>query len=54
MLNLKDNISTIFIMLGQNCNLNCKYCMQHTLINTIQDKSVINDEIFDFVIHHAD
>lgn len=54
MLNLKDNISTIFIMLGQNCNLNCKYCMQHTLINTIQDKSVINDEIFDFVIHHAE
>lgn len=54
MLNLKDNIFTIFIMLGQNCNLNCKYCMQHTLINTIQDKSVINDEIFDFVMHHAD
>lgn len=54
MLNLKDNISTIFIMLGQDCNLNCKYCMQHTLINDIQNEKTINKEIFDFITYHSE
>ena len=50
MLLLKNNINTIFIMLGSNCNLNCKYCMQHSLINKMQSyNSDINIDIINFI-----
>lgn len=50
MLLLKNNINTIFIMLGSNCNLNCKYCMQHSLINKMQSyNSDINIDIISFI-----
>ena len=28
---LNRDIDTIFVMLGENCNFSCKYCMQHPL-----------------------
>lgn len=45
---IKNDINRIFIMLGQQCNLSCDYCLQHDMI---QDKIKINDinkDIFDF------
>lgn len=40
-------------MLGQHCNLSCKYCMQHDLITTLQDKQTVNKDIFTFIRNHA-
>ena len=45
---IKNDINRIFIMLGQQCNLSCDYCLQHDMI---QDKIKINDinkDIFNF------
>ena len=40
---LNNNINTIFIILGHSCNLQCKYCLQHDVVN-IQLETKINDE----------
>jgi uncharacterized protein len=45
---LQTNISTIFIMLGHECNLNCKYCLQHDVVNVALDKE-INPNIYNFI-----
>ena len=29
---LRREIGTIFIMLGNSCNMHCKYCLQHPLV----------------------
>lgn len=45
---LNRNINTIFIMLGNECNLSCKYCLQHALVkNPISHE--INPDIYDFI-----
>lgn len=45
---LKRTTSTIFIMLGNSCNMNCKYCLQHPLVHEPLTKE-INPEIFEFI-----
>lgn len=45
---LKRNVHTIFLMLGNGCNMNCAYCLQHPLVHEPL-KTVINPEIFDFM-----
>lgn len=44
-----DKTNVIFIMLGQQCNLSCKYCIQHSAIESFLPKSQINDDIFPFI-----
>ena len=29
---LRRNIDTVFLMMGNECNLNCRYCLQHPLV----------------------
>lgn len=45
---LRRNINTIFLMLGNECNLNCKYCLQHPLV-THPISHEINPDIYDFM-----
>lgn len=45
---LQTNISTIFIMLGHECNMNCKYCLQHDVVNVALGKD-INPDIYNFI-----
>ena len=45
---LRRDIDTIFLMMGNECNLNCRYCLQHPLI----DKPIsheINPDIYNFI-----
>ena len=49
---LQTNISTIFIMLGHECNLQCKYCLQHDVVNVALGKE-INPKLYDFIIDVA-
>lgn len=45
---LKRNVRAIFIMLGNNCNLRCRYCMQHCgEMKELPRK--INPDIYDFI-----
>lgn len=50
---LQTNISTIFIMLGHECNLQCKYCLQHDVVNISLGKE-INPKLYDFIIDIAE
>lgn len=45
---LKRPIDTVFLMLGNSCNLNCRYCLQHPLV-TKPLSTEINPEIYDFL-----
>ena len=45
---LARKVRTIFIMLGNSCNLNCVYCLQHPLVHH-QIAKDINPEIYDFI-----
>lgn len=54
MLLIKNYINTIFIMLGQHCNLSCKYCMQHDLIEHVLPNKNINKQIIDFIKINSD
>lgn len=42
------HVDTIFIMLGHECNLNCRYCLQHPLVHN-QISHEINPDIYDFI-----
>lgn len=42
------DINNIFVMLGNECNLNCKYCLQHPLVHNRITHS-INVDIYDFI-----
>lgn len=53
MLEIKHDINTIFVMLGQQCNLNCKYCMQHDLIIDVLPKRFIHHDVINFIKYHA-
>ena len=44
-----NKANVIFIMLGQSCNLSCKYCIQHSAIERFLPKSKINEDIFAFI-----
>lgn len=44
---LKRNISRIYVMLGNGCNLNCVYCLQHPLVSEPLSVSV-NPDIYEF------
>ncbi len=46
---LSRNISTIFIMLGHECNLQCKYCLQHDVVNIAMERQV-NPMLYNFII----
>lgn len=45
---LRRNINTIFLMLGNSCNMNCAYCLQHPLVHKPLTREV-NPEIYDFL-----
>ena len=45
---LRRNINTVFLMLGNSCNMNCAYCLQHPLVHKPLTKDV-NPEIYDFL-----
>lgn len=45
---LKRNINNIFIMLGNSCNMNCAYCLQHPLVEH-PIASTINEDIYEFI-----
>lgn len=49
---LRKDISTIFVMLGHECNLQCKYCLQHDVVNIALDKQV-NPDIYNFICETA-
>lgn len=44
-----NNINRIFIMLGQKCNLDCGYCLQHDLINNEIIVNNLNEDIYKFI-----
>lgn len=44
---LKRKTDTVFIILGNSCNMNCAYCMQHLLVHKALP-SDINPDIYDF------
>ena len=50
---LNIDIDTIFIMLGDKCNFNCKYCMQ---VNYEREQITndINGDIFKFIEELSD
>ena len=45
---LKREITSIFLMLGNQCNMNCTYCLQHPLVNE-PILTEIDPEIYDFL-----
>lgn len=45
---LRRKVSTIFIMLGNGCNMSCKYCLQHPLVHH-QLTGSIDPAIYDFI-----
>jgi uncharacterized protein len=45
---LRRNINTVFLMLGNSCNMNCAYCLQHPLVHKPLTREV-NPEIYDFL-----
>ena len=45
---LKRVVNTIFLMLGNECNFNCKYCLQHPLVTNPLTKK-INPDIYEFI-----
>lgn len=45
---LKRNISTVFVMLGNGCNLNCRYCLQHLLVEQSLSGRV-NPDVYRFI-----
>jgi len=53
MLKIRHYVGTIFVMLGSSCNLNCKYCMQHALIETPVPARNLDAGIIDFIAAHA-
>ena len=44
----RRNVNTVFVMLGNSCNMNCIYCLQHPLVHEPLQKNV-NPEIYDFL-----
>lgn len=46
---LARKVNTIFIMLGNSCNLNCVYCLQHPLVHHQIAQKKINPDIYDFI-----
>ena len=45
---LNRDIDTIFLMLGNECNLSCIYCLQHPLVEH-QLARKVNDDVIDFI-----
>ncbi len=45
---LNRHADLIFIMLGNECNNNCKYCLQHAMVEKALTKE-INPDIYDFI-----
>jgi len=46
-------IQSIFIMLGNECNLSCKYCIQHVMVNEVTPHG-INKDIIKFIKNLSD
>lgn len=45
---LRRDIDTIFLMMGNECNLNCRYCLQHPLVEHPISHD-INPDIYKFI-----
>ena len=41
-------INSIMLIMGQACNLQCKYCLKHTMVNE-QLQSEISDTVYDYL-----
>ncbi len=48
----RRNVGTVFIMLGNSCNMNCAYCLQHPLVHKPLERE-INNEIYSFLAQLA-
>lgn len=46
---LKNNVHNIFLMLGFNCNFNCRYCLQAPNVEKTSLPTQINEDIYEFV-----
>lgn len=46
------HINTIFLMLGNSCNFQCRYCIQHPLIHEPL-KTEVSPRLFEFLINMA-
>lgn len=46
-------INRIFIMLGNSCNISCRYCMQHSLVNRNLNKEV-SPSVLDYIRHNVE
>ena len=49
---LTSDVNTIFIMLGHECNLQCKYCLQHD-VSTVELNKTVNPEIYNYILETA-
>lgn len=49
---LKRDFRAAYIMLGNSCNMNCKYCLQHSLVHNSIDTE-INPDVIDFLCELA-
>lgn len=45
---IRRKIDTIFVMLGNGCNMRCEYCLQRPLVHS-QITQKINPKIYDFI-----
>lgn len=50
---LKPCVHTVFVMLGHDCNLSCRYCLQHDVV-TEQLSTNINPDLVNFIAELAD
>lgn len=48
----RRNVSTVFIMMGNSCNMDCAYCLQHPLVHEPLARE-INHEIYTFLAQLA-
>ena len=46
-MDILNKVSTIFILLGHECNMNCRYCLQHGIAEQV--KKEINPRIYNFI-----
>ena len=49
---VEQSVDTIFVMLGRGCNLQCKYCLQHDVVNDHLSAEVSPD-VVDFIVNHG-
>lgn len=51
---INTHTDTIFLMLGSDCNLKCRYCLQSPNCPPVQSRNGINPEVIEFILAAAD